>query len=59
MSPHTRTAQTLRRILRDHGREAATGIARVLSDPAIREEFLRDIRENRKATESPFPNTKP
>lgn len=51
MSPHAHTAATLRRIYRGHGPHVAAYVATTLSDPALREEFLRQVRENRPATE--------
>ncbi len=51
MSTHAHTAATLRRIYQGQGEHVANYVAQSLADPALREEFLRQVRENRKATE--------
>lgn len=58
MSPHTRTVATLRRIYRGHSQHVAAYVAQTISAPALREEFLRQVRENRTATEPAIQPTK-
>ena len=58
-TPKQRTAHTLLRTLREQGQPAAAGVAIALAVSGAIQEFLAEVRENRPATESPFPIQKP
>lgn len=59
MTPKQRTARAFLRMLRESGPIVAADIARAIAVEGNVQEFLAEVRENRPATESPFPTTKP